>query len=130
MTNKKMTEKEIFALVGANAEVFGDKADLIAEWVEKHIGQLDRKYSSKNGKPTAKQVENEGIKEKLASAISEVGRPVRVMDLVAYESFEAYTPQKITALLKQMVDDKVISKYTEKRVTYFVPYDEKYDVAE
>lgn len=130
MTKNKMTEKEIFALVGENAEVFGDKATLILEWAEKHIGQLDRKYSSKNGKPTAKQKENEGIKEKLAPTIAEVGHPVRVMDLVTYADFEAYTPQKITALLKQMVDDKVISKYTEKRVTYFVPYDEKYDVAE
>lgn len=127
MTKNKMTEKEIFTLVGENAEAFGDKAEIILEWAEKHIDQLDRKYSSKSGKPTAKQLENESIKEKLASAIAEIGHPVRVMDLIAYETFEAYASQKITALLKQMVDDKVISKYTEKRITYFVPYDAKYD---
>lgn len=119
MTKNKMTEKEIFALVGENAEVFGDKADLIAEWVEKHIGQLDRKYSSKSGKPTAKQLENEGIKDTIYELMALVGHSVRVMDLNAYDSLKDYTPQKITALLKQMVDEGRIIKYADKRVTYF-----------
>ena len=130
MTNKKMTEKEIFALVGENAEVFGDKADLIAEWVEKHIGQLDRKYSSKSGKPSAKQIENEGIKTALSEFIANIGHPVRTMDIVAYDRFADYTPQKVTALLGQLVKEKAISRYVDKRVAYFVPYDAKYDVAE
>lgn len=119
MTKNKMTEKEIFALVGANAEVFGDKATLILEWAEKHIGQLDRKYSSKSGKPSAKQVENEAIKGKIFEAIESLDKPVRVMELNALPSFEDYTSQKLSALLNQMVDEGKIIKYIDKRVTYF-----------
>ena len=72
MTENKMTEKEIFALVGENAEAFGDKAELILEWVEKHIGQLDRKYSSKSGKLNAKQLENLEIKNEILERIKNI----------------------------------------------------------
>ena len=119
MTKNKMTEKEIFALVGANAEVFGDKADLIAEWVEKHIGQLDRKYSSKSGKPTAKQIENRAIKNEILDSMAILNRPVRVLDLIALEKFKDFTSQKLSALINQMVKDLEIIKYVDKRVTYF-----------
>lgn len=119
MTKNKMTEKEIFALVGANAEVFGDKATLILEWAEKHIGQLDRKYSSKSGKPSAKQIENEGIKQKIFSAMENLGKAVRVMEINALPLFEDFTSQKLTNLMNQMVADKILIKYIDKRVTYF-----------
>lgn len=121
MTKNKMTEKEIFTLVGKNAEVFGDKADMMREWAEKHIGQLERKYAAKSGKPTAKQAENLEIKEKLVATIAEIGHPVRVMDINALDVFEGYTSQKLSALLNQLADKDVgiLKKFTEKRITYF-----------
>ena len=126
MTKNKMTEKEIFALVGANAEVFGDKATLILEWAEKHIGQLDRKYSSKSGKPSAKQIENEGIKAEILDSMEVLDKPVRVMDINALDKFAEYTSQKLTNLMNQMVADGKIIKYIDKRVTYFaLPTDEE-----
>lgn len=119
MTKNKVTEKEIFALVGENAEVFGDKADLILEWAEKHIGQLDRKYSSKSGKPTAKQLENLEIKNEILDHIRILNKPVRVMDISADAKFAEYTSQKLSALMKQLVDEGKLIRYIEKRITYF-----------
>ena len=119
MTKNKMTEKEIFALVGENAEAFGDKAELILEWVEKHIGQLDRKYSSKSGKLNEKQLENLEIKNKILDRIRILNKPVRVMDISADSKFSAYTSQKLSALIKQLVDEGKLVRYTDKRITYF-----------
>lgn len=119
MTKNKMTEKEIFALVGENAEAFGDKAELILEWVEKHIGQLDRKYSSKSGKLNAKQLENLEIKNKILDHIRILSKPVRVMDISADSEFSAYTSQKLSALIKQLVDEGKLVRYIDKRITYF-----------
>lgn len=119
MTKTKMTEKEIFALVGENAEAFGDKAELILEWAEKHIGQLDRKYSSKNGKLNARQLENLEIKNEILDHIRILNKPVRVMDISADDKFSAYTSQKLSALIKQLVDEGKLVRYTDKRITYF-----------
>jgi molybdopterin converting factor small subunit len=127
MTNKKITEKEIFAKVIEKAELFGADANLMQEWAEKHIGQLERKYASKSGKLSAKQVENNVLKERIVDIINGAENPLRVMDIIALDGFEDFTSQKISALLKQLVDDKLVSKYNDKRVTYFVPYDAKYD---
>ena len=107
---QKVTIKEQFVEV---AEVLRgvERADL-AEFIEGRIAILDKK--SENKKATAKQVENEGIKADILTALE--GRTATVGELV--KEFEL-SSQKLSALLTQLVKDNKVVRNVEKKVAYF-----------
>ena len=107
---QKVTIKEQFVEV---AEVLRsiERTDL-AEFIEGRIAILDKKSESK--KATAKQVENEGIKSDILTALE--GRTVTVGELVKEFGFSS---QKISALLTQLVKDGKVVRTVEKKVAYF-----------
>lgn len=107
---QKVTIKEQFVEV---AEVLRgiERADL-AEFIEGRIAILDKKSESK--KATAKQVENEGIKSDILTALE--GRTVTVGELVKEFNLSS---QKLSALLTQLVKDGKVVRTVEKKVAYF-----------
>lgn len=120
MENKKMTKKEtinllIDVLVG-NKEV--EDMQIFVDFLV-HERELLEKKSSNSGQ-TKTQKENETIKEKIVATLKELDRYATITDIQnANEELGAYSNQKISALLKQLVDNKEIDKMIDKKKAYF-----------
>jgi hypothetical protein len=98
--------------------------DLTAEHrglIEKTIEQLEKK-SAHNGdkKPTATQLENEKIKDRLIDFLTENSdNQFTISDVQKVAEFSEYSNQKLSALLNKLVSDKVVEKAVIKRKAYF-----------
>ena len=120
MENKKMTKKEtinllIDVLVG-NKEV--EDVQIFVDFLT-HERELLEKKSSNSGQ-TKTQKENEVIKEKIMETLKELNKYATITDIQnANEELGAYSNQKISALLKQLVDNKEIEKVIDKKKAYF-----------
>lgn len=78
---------------------------------------VKRATSAKTGerKPTAKQKENAGIKDRLVEFFT-MNEPMQAKDIAAAMGL---TQQRVSALCNQLVDEKRLAKTTEKRVSLF-----------
>lgn len=71
-------------------------------------------------KPTKAQVANEGVKSVILSALETVGKPVTVTELQeSNDQLGALSNQKVSALLRQLVESNAVVKSVDKRKTYF-----------
>lgn len=112
----KMTQRDFFNEAIKVFEVAG-RPDLI-EMAEARIALLDKK--SANRKPTKVQTENEALKVAVAEVLGTAEAPMTVSAVIKSDDrFEGMTPQKVSALLKQMVDAGAVVKTVEKRVSLF-----------
>lgn len=114
MENKKMTKKEMF---GEILKRVSDNTEMV-EFLNHEIELLERKASKST--QTKTQKENEGIKEIILNALTEIGKPVTITELQnANTELAEFSNQKISALLKQLVDSKVVDKMIDKKKSYF-----------
>ena len=117
---KKMTKKEMFAMVAKvveNSEV-ANKAEML-EFLAHEVELLEKK-NSKTGQ-TKTQKENEVLMAQLLEALAEFDRPITVSEFMKESSHEVATlsNQKLSALLKKLVDSEKVVKSTEKKKSYF-----------
>lgn len=116
---KKMTKKEWFAVLAevvANSDMENKEGALafIAHEVE-----LLEKKSAKSGQ-TKTQKENAEILVKIKAELAEVGKAVTITELQATSAEMAqYSNQKLSALLKKLVESGEVVKTTEKKKSYF-----------
>ena len=114
MENKKMTKKEMF---GEILKRVSDNTEMV-EFLNHEIELLERKASKST--QTKTQKENEGIKEIILNALTEIGKPVTITELQnANTELAEFSKQKISALLKQLVDSQVVDKMIDKKKSYF-----------
>ena len=120
MTNK-MTKKEWFAEIRAiveKAELDEEKKTGMTEFINHEVELLEKKHS-KSGQ-TKTQKENLEIMEKIMAALAEVGKPVTITELQSTNTEMAeYSNQKLSALLKKLVDGGRVVKTQEKKKSYF-----------
>lgn len=109
-----MTKKEMFAMI---ATVNADNAEIV-EFCNHEIELLSNRKSGTKGQ-TKTQKENEGIKAVIAEVLTGIGDKVTVTELIADERLNAYTNQKISALLRQMVEAGKVTKVIEGKKAYF-----------
>ena len=120
MENKKMTKKEtinllIDVLVG-NKEV--EDMQIFVDFLT-HERELLEKKSSNSGQ-TKTQKENETIKAKIVETLRELNKPVIINELQgANEELANYSNQKISALLTQLVNNKIVERVVDKKKAYF-----------
>lgn len=125
MTSTKMTNRKAINFVLENCDVPAD----VREKFEGMLAALDRKATA-DRKPTAKQVENEGIREALVAFINAnasetenggftVTELIKSVDVVADAS-----NQKVSAILRQAILNGEIAKTSVKKHTYFCPVQE------
>lgn len=113
---KKLTQRNYFEEIIALAEA-NDRADL-AEFAKGRIEQLDKKNSNK--KPTKTQEANVELKEVILDVLANLGQPSTVTGLMkADDVLGEQSNQKITALLRQLVESGDVVKTIEKKVSYF-----------
>lgn len=111
---KKISYLEALNSVLANENIETE----VREKLEALAAQLiKRNVKSSNRKLTKVQKENAEIKASFAEYINEHADQVfRANEIADHFGF---TGQKTSALLNQMATDGIITKFTEKRVTYF-----------
>lgn len=120
MENKKMTKKEtinllIDVLMG-NQEV--EDMQIFVDFLV-HERELLEKKSSNSGQ-TKTQKENELVKEKIVNALGVIGKFVTITELQEQnEEMANYSNQKLSALLKQLVDSNVVARQVDKKKAYF-----------
>ena len=112
MANKK-TQKDFFnEIIEVLNEVGRD--DLVA-FCNDRIDKLSRKSSSK--KPTKAQVENEGIKATILEVLGEVAPATATM--IATDPRVNVSNQKVSALLKQLIEVGTVVKTVDKGKSLF-----------
>lgn len=114
MAEKKMTKKDFYGVI---REMVADRADLV-EFIDHELELLNKK-SSKRGL-TATQKENVELMDKIYNALVEVGNPVTISELQAsVPEMAEYSNQKLSALLKKLVESNRVVKTIEKKKSYF-----------
>ena len=111
---EKMTKREMFEMIkGVCAN-----DTRIVEFCEHEIELLNRKSSKST--QTKTQIENENIKIDIVNALNEIGRPVTITELQESNAeMSNYSNQKLSALLKQLVESNQVVKTVEKKKSYF-----------
>jgi len=119
MANSKMTKKDWFATIRAMVEGSGnEREDEILAFIDHEVELLEKK-SSKSGQ-TKTQKENVEVVAKIENALREVGKAVTITELqTASEEMSAYSNQKLSALLKQMVSKGTVVRTEDKKKAYF-----------
>lgn len=109
-----MTKREMFVAI---REVVADNADMVA-FIDREIELLAKKSASR--KPTATQKENEGFKTDILVTLSGADAPLNIKTLQAETaSLEKLSNQRISHLLKALVDGGQVEKTYIKKVPHF-----------
>ena len=112
MANKK-TKKDLFLEV---REVVAGNEELVA-FVDHELELLDKKTSTKSTKTNEEQI---ALMEKIVNALNEIGRSVTISELQKENAEMAeYSNQKLSAMLKKLVDNKQVTKIVDKKKSYF-----------
>ena len=88
------------------------------EKLEALKAQLAKRVSSKT--PTKTQKENEGVMEQIVLALGELSKAVTVTELITEgDGLAGYTNQKISALLRKLVESGKVVKTIEGKKAMF-----------
>lgn len=113
---KKVTKKEMFGKLIELAQE-NERTDLIA-FCEHEIDLLNKKTSTSGQSKT--QAENEKIKVIIAEELTRIARAVTISELIKEsENLGQYSNQKLSALLKQMVESGTVTKIIDKKKSLF-----------
>lgn len=112
MTTPKTTQRT--ALLYAIENLPDAPAEIVEKW-NAMLTALDKKNSTER-KPTAKQVENQGIKSQILAEM-EPGTLYTSADIA--KAHEGLTVQRVSAMLTQLVNDGALVKTVEKRKSFY-----------
>ena len=113
MATTKMTKREMFEQIKSHLT---DPAEIA--FVEHELELLAKKNSG-DKKPTAQQMANDGIKTAIAEGMT-ANRLYTVTELIKeIPECAELTNQRVSALLRQMKDDGIVTKTIDKRKSYF-----------
>ena len=92
--------------------------DALVAFIDHELELLDKKNSAPKA-PTAKQVENEKIKDYI---LAHLVKPMTISEML--KDFLADYPielsnQRVSAIVKQLVEDNSVVRTVEKRKAYF-----------
>ena len=116
---KKVTKREKFEMLKTLAK---DNAMLV-EFIDHEIELLDNKKSKGNAKANEKM---EQSVELVYNALVSVDKAITVSELIAESDLSGLenesgvvSTQKVSALLKKLVDSGRVEKFNDKKKTYF-----------
>lgn len=109
---KKMTKVEMF---NAIKEVVADNKEMVT-FIEHEIELLQKK--STNRKPTKTQEENKSLKNEILSVLTDDGMTVTEIQKNS-EILGNVSNQKVSALLRQLVEAGAVEKTTDKKKSLF-----------
>lgn len=120
MAEKKMTKREKFELLLAKVE--GD--EMLTEFINHEIELLSAKASKGNAK---KSTEQEAFIDLIRDVLSEAPNPMQCGAIAkdarllgfAWKDGNATSPQRVSAMLKKMVESGDVVKTVDKKTSYF-----------
>ena len=113
---KKLTKKDYFKELREMVAEIG-RTDLV-DFIDHEIELLTKKGSKST--PTKTQVENEAIKEEIVATLVDLGKFVTITEIQgANLELERLSNQKISALLKQLVENGAVVRTVDKKKAYF-----------
>ena len=117
MTNsKKLTKRDHFNALLSLSEVQANPT--LVAFIEHELELLDKKNSA-DKKPTAKQSENEVIKDAIVEGMEE-NRLYTVTEIIKeVAECNELTNQRVSALLRQLKDEGKVVKTIDKRKSFF-----------
>lgn len=109
-----MTKKEMFANI---ATLLADNAEVV-DFCNHEITLLESRKSGGNSKKTAESEAREAL---VLEVLTAIGEKVTVTELIASAENEVkeYTNQRVSAILRKLVDAKKVVKTIEKKKAYF-----------
>lgn len=115
MSTVKVTKKMRFEEMKAIFEAQGDTVH--AEFCQHEIELLNKKNSKTSGKPTKTQKENEAIKAEILEGLE--GK-MTITDMTKnIPAIEGMTNQKVSALVRQLVNENKVVRTEEKGRAFF-----------
>lgn len=114
---KKITKRDNFNKLLTIREVAEDTQ--LVEFINHELELLDRKSASHSTAKTANQKANEEIKTKIVDALVQLGKSTISELQAGSEEMAEYSNQKLSALLKQLVDSKQVVRTMDKKKAYF-----------
>ncbi len=110
----KMTKREMFEQIRTHLT---DEAEIA--FINHELELLAKKNERKSTKPTAKQVANAEFIEEIYEKM-ESGKQYRIADIQALcEGLADASSQKVSALVKRMRDNVLVSREVVKGTAYF-----------
>jgi cytoskeletal protein RodZ len=109
---EKKTRAELFNEVVMALKISGE--DTLAEFVEKELKNLQARAE----KETPAQKENRVLREKLVANVLSA-KPISIKDIQGHADFSGFSNQKISALLKVLVDEKRVARVEDKSGVLF-----------
>lgn len=119
---KKITKKEMFAQVIAMAQgrEVAVSVDEIVAFAEHEIELLEKKAGTKSKKETANDAENARLMEIIVETLTGSEKAMTVSELMtANVELGELSNQKVSALMKKLVDGGRVQKSTDKRKSVF-----------
>lgn len=119
---KKITKKEMFAQViaMANGEPVAVTPDEIVAFATHEIELLEKKANSKSKADTEKAVADSKLMSAIVDHLTETGKALTVSELMTeVAELDGLSNQKISALMKKLVDADKVVKATDKRKSVF-----------
>lgn len=114
-TTKKVTKRERFEQL---LEIVKGNTEL--ENFINHELELLAKKNSADKKPTAVQVANEGIKSVILDTLADNGGKMTISEMQkANAELGELSNQRISALVRQLMNDEKVVRVEEKRKAYF-----------
>lgn len=110
----KLTKKEMFEMLKGVAGV-AENADMVA-FIDHEIELLNKK--SANKKATKTQEENVGIKAEIMAVLTADGATVSDIQTKS-ATLSALSNQRVSALLRQLVESGKVAKTVDKKKSYF-----------
>lgn len=93
---------------------------VLVEFINGRIEALDKKSASAKGKTTKAQKENEGTKELILAVLRTMENGATCTELIkADEGLGEFSNQKLSALLRQMIAEGVVTRAEVKGKAYF-----------
>ena len=116
---KKMTKKEMFTLIAS----LNASNQAIVDFCNHEIELLDNKKSNGNKKANEKVARETEI---VFNALVAVGKAVSASELIAESNLDelanesgVVSTQKVSAMLKKLVESGKVEKFTDKKKTFF-----------
>ena len=121
MAEKKITKREVVEKMLADSNIASN--EVYVAYLKNELELLKKK--SENKKATKNQTENAEIKEVILEVLAKMsngGRATDIMNAVKATDTEKYatlTNQRVSALLRQLIEDNKVVKSVDKKVSKF-----------
>ena len=119
-----MTKKEILNLIvtalGESRNFTSEETEAIIAYATNEISLLDKKAEKAKTQKSKTQKENEMIKTQLLEYLNSLDDGVTITEIIkGSDTFSEFSTQKLSALLKPLVDGGEVIKIVDKKKSYF-----------